>query len=906
MARSEHPDTPSPRRRPPALRFLRGLIKSLIIVILGVLLTAAVFIAVAAFHRRSPADALPAGFDAYLRVESAGRLLLSTLDLEAADIILAAPDMRAFRPALAALRRQEVIQSPIFSYLADIRVDAALFNDDWLLIGELGIRSAATRMASPLFGLVNRLDIPGISELEYVRRGNPGHFRIQAGESVFYAALRGNLLTVSSSLTLLSKAVLENASEGRDEELEEALERSSEGDLRVLVNPNAFLGGMIGADPNLRRILALLSFSDYAAVDVSLTNDSFMLSAEIPVFSEDPAVAAMLANRSGVPGIFSVLPETAEYAGIISAGTLEELSAAVEKPLGPEYTAALEQANRGAKLALGMNLDELVFSWSGPELGLFALNSHPEPVFFVRVADERRRKAVFEDVLSSLVIKGRDDTLVNGLRLTRISFPWYIRSLLESLDIVLPEPYFGVSDDFLFLSVSAEAVARTIESIESRALLVGTDKWEKSGGRVPASAALSIIYSLDRGIPFFLQSGGAAADALRLYRQGTATLRFDGGSLKISLAAAASGGAGVAAMPGFPVKARGRITSGTQVLKASGAGDMLYWLEGSDTLVEYNASRGTRLTASLDDEAWIIAGEGVLWAVSKRGSIYAFTPGLTALPGFPVATPYRPSAPPAVLPEAASGPAKDTLILPEREGRTLILIDTSGQRRPLPVVFDDPLLSPPSYRNGLWAAYPKGFLAALHLFDSEGTPVPGWPVPVDRIAFGSPVFIAPGEEGERNPNIPNGRPFGIAFLTQEGTLSFYRSDGSPYSEINLEGVFYSNPVWAESTRALYALSESGTLFRITPDGDVDRTDIPGIKARDGRLTLHDVIGDAAEEVFVSEAGAAVYAFTENLFPLEGFPVSGGRYPSFTDLNGDGRIDMLSAGFDRTVRAYSFR
>ena len=888
-----------PRRRSPLLRFFGGIFKLIFIVLLVVLITAAVFIGIAAFDRRPPTDALPDGFDAYLRVESAGELLVSTLDLEVADIILAAPRMSAFRPALAALRRQEIIQNPIFSYLAGIQVHAALFDDDYLLIGKLGIRSAALRIASPFFGLINRLDVPG---LRYVSEGPLSHFRVEAGESVFYAVVRGNLLLGSTDFALLSRSALENASEDRDQELSEALERRSEGDLRVLVNPDAFLGGMAGGDEGLSRMLALLSFSDYAAVDVSVTNDSFILNAVIPVSSDDPALAAMIEKRSGVPAIFSVLPEDVEYASIISAGTLKELSAVAERPAGPEYTSALEQANRGAKLALGMDLDELLFSWSGGEMGLFALSSHPEPVFFIRVADERRREAVFEDVLSSLVLKGSDDTVVDGVRLTQISFPWYIRSLLESLDVQLPEPYFGVSDGFLFLSVSAEAAARTVGSVESRALLVGTDKWEKSGGRVPASAAFSIIYSLDRGVPFFLRAQGAGADALRLYRQGAATLRFDGGSLKISLAAAASGGAGVLPMPGFPVKAEGRIASGTHVLgePGAGAGDLVYWIEGSDTLVEYSISSGRRLTAGLDDEAWAAAGRGVIWAVSKRGSIYAFNPGLEALPGFPIATPYRPSAEPMVL----QGALNDTLVLPERESRTLVLIDTSGERSEIPVVFDDPLLSPPSYRDGLWAAYPKGFLAALHLFDSEGAARPGWPVPVDQIAYGSPIFIASDNAGGAAGAA--GGDFGIAFLTQAGTLTFYQSDGSPRLEVNLDGVFYSNPVWAPSTGALYALSESGTLFKITPDGDVDRIDISGIKARDGRLSAANIIGDAAEEVFVSEAGAAVYGFTENLFPLEGFPVSGGRYPSFTDINGDGRTDMLSAGFDKTIRAYSFR
>jgi len=862
-------------------------LKTFFFILLGILLLIAVLLGYAVIDRRPPSDAIQEGFDAYIRIESVGKLLKSTLDLEVADIVLASPQFSSVRGTLTSLRQHDFIHGPLFDYLADIRVDAALYEEDFLIVADLGVRSAATRIAYPFYRLVG---VPWIPELNYVKDATIPHFEITNSKPPLYAVAKQNLIIASTNRSILFEVMSSHETTKQDIALEGALNRASEGDIRLLVNPNTFLDKIQGNDERLKRMISLLTFSQYATVDVSIDSETLKLNSTTAVSSENPAMAELIAGRSGAPAIVNLLPADTQYASILSAGTPQELSAIIEPIAGSEYREALADANQTAKAVFGADLEELVYSWTGEEMGVLGLATHPEPVFFIRVNDEHKRKDVFDQIFFSAVVNRSDDTIIGKVRLTQITFPWFVDLLLKSLDIVLPESYMAKGDDFLFLSNSAEAVASTISSIKSKNLLIKTEKWENSGGQVSASAALAIIYSLDRSVPFFLQSHGDFSDALKLYRRGVATLRFDGGELKISLVATASGGAGVVPMPGFPIKTKGRHQSATEVLLRQGAGDLIYWMENDNTLVEYNASTGIRLTASLDDEGTLTADAGILWGVSKRGNIYAFSPGLNALPGFPIVTAYTPSARPVAY--------QDILALPERESRGLVLINRKGERFTVPVSFDNPLLSPPSYHNGLWAAYPKGFLASLHLFDSKGNSVEGWPVPVDQIAYGSPLFVDLEDDTDDD--------YLLVFLTQAGLLRFYRSDGSVYLEKQLDGVFYTNPLWAQTSRALYTLAESGALYRISLDGDVDRTEIKGIKAKDGRLAIQDVQGDDNEEVFVSEASAAIYGYTGKLLPLEGFPIAGGRQPSFADLNGDDRIDLITGGFDGKVYAYTFR
>jgi hypothetical protein len=876
------------RRRPFILRFLLSLVMGISFILAGILFAIIIFIGISLVFRSDPVDALPEGFDAYVRVESAGKMLESTIDLEVADIMLASPKLSQIRSILTEIRNQDIIRTPLFRFLTNIRIDAAMFGKDrFLVLGDLGIRSVVTRMFKPAFPLIKFFDA---RDLEYKKGKDLSYFVYETGDTEIFISLKRNLLTVSNDLALLEESVLKIGNRDFSEELLEALERPAEGDLRILINPQTLLASA-GNNESIGRIFSYLEFPEYATLDLTVTNESLMLYAALPVVSTEEALDQLITVRSGAPAIISILPESVQYATILAAGTPAQLNRIAGPLAGPSFVDALKKADRGSKLAFGLDINELLFSWTGSELGVFGMERFPEPVFFIRISDEKKREEVFEQILSSLILSGDSRTLLDGIRISRISFPGFINALMKALKVDLPKPYYAVEDDFLFMSSSAEAVGAAISSIKAKELMVRSENWKKSGGKVPASAAVEIFYSLDRSIPFFLQGQGPAVDALQLYRYGVATLRFDNGIMKISVAAVASEGEGIAPVPGFPLKTEGKLTSPVVSLSRRGKINTLYWVEDNSLLIEYDPANGERNTAQLDDAAWLVpeAGEsgqdGTLWAVSKRGMIYGFAPGLNALAGFPIATGIRSTAHPIV--------ENGTLFLSDRDSRGLTTVQRDGTITVIPVQFDAPLLSPPNYREGLWAAYPKSFGASLHLFDAGGAEAPGWPVPVDQIAFGSP-FFTPWEDS-----------FLIGFLSQAGDLTFYRPNGEIYRQHKLDGVFYSNPIYAENAQTIYCISEEGRIFKVSLDGDIDLAEPQGLRGRDAVLTAFNIIGNEKEEIFISEAGASVYGFTSDLIPLDGFPVGGGHRPAFGDLNGDKSPELITGGYDNTVRAYFF-
>ncbi|MBN1241717.1 MAG: hypothetical protein JXA15_03295 [Spirochaetales bacterium] len=915
------------KKIPFLIRLLLGLVKAVLVVALVVVLAAALLVAWSSLNRQNPLSALPDGFDAYVRVESASALLTELVELEVADLVLASPELAGARAAVTALRASGILDSPLLRTLADVRLDAALYGKgDFLAVARLGWRSAATRLAMAAGPLaVRAAEYAELDGLSFERSGGPARFVYSppgpAGQArmSIHAAGRGDLLVIASSAALLEGALERTRRLAGQKELEEALERPAEGSIRFLARSEAWLSGLRSSKDPLALMLAALSFPDYASVDVTVTNASIEITAAAPVRSDDADLASLVDSRSGAPAIVSLYPSSLRWASVVALGSPEALLDIAGPRLGPSFADTLEQADGALELAFGKNLEELVFSWAGGELGALGVGEGAAPVYFLRVSDERERKRAFDAIFGSILANEGATVLVNDVELTRIDLPWYLESILAAAGARLPEPWFFVDEGFIFLSTSPEPLGELGRSIRSGELLVRTERWKRSGGAVPAAAAVQVVYSLEDAVPFFLRTAGPVAEALRRYGDGVATVRFDGGTIRVALAARASGGRGVTSVPGFPVQAEGRIDSGALALSVRGSPTRLYWIEDGDTLVEYTPADGVRREASLDDRANLAIEEGAaVWAVSGRGAVYRFTPGLEATPGFPVATGLSPSAPPALGPGG--------LLLPVKDPDGILAVDRSGTTGLLAPWLEASLLSPPAARADAMAFYPKRFDGLVHLTGPDGAELGGWPIEAPGLGYGSPFFV------------PEGKGYGVGFLSQSGELVVWPSTGfvrepgaaapdpsAPAAGMTprdipgtrawlLDGVFFSGAVHAPLSGHIWAIAEDGRVWRVAPDGSVSSLSADDAEAgtgsrfprgKEARLMLRDVDGDGLEEAFVYGAGGAVGGIDHDLSPLAGFPLPGGREPSFADLDGDGRVELVSAGFDGAVRAWRF-
>ena len=167
-------------------------------------------------------------------------------------------------------------------------------------------------------------------------------------------------------------------------------------------------------------------------------------------------------------------------------------------------------------------------------------------------------------------------------------------------------------------------------------------------------------------------------------------------------------------------------------------------------------------------------------------------------------------------------------------------------------------------------------------------------LPVDGIAYGSPCFFEANHQTY------------LAFITQAGVLTIWDLKGQILKDfpITLEGVFYLNVKAANGQ--IIALSQDGTIFTVSPDGNVTKVKIPHLSAKTGYITILDFDKDKQEEIFICGESNTIYGFNKDLEFLSSFPITGYGSPVFVDLNSDKKIDCLVLSIDKKLNAWKIK
>ncbi|MDR1058101.1 MAG: VCBS repeat-containing protein [Treponema sp.] len=864
----------------------------MLLILAGVPLAAGVVLAGLSFIGRiDPYTVLPDSFTLYASIPDPGALGEKVLAHETLPRITAMPELAFLLPGIRTLREQGLTEKPWFRFISRGRLDAAYLPPGRVLAAwDMGVLSSFIRLLPMAAG---RITVPG---LYYVRAGKNSRFEFRgSGDRTFYIGYYHNLLVVSDDSELFESVLEGRSRDGDRRGPERKAFYSLDYDIAFLLAPEA-LPLFLGEEEPIKTFLEQIRFPAVIEAGLRITPRQLDMVLNTPISTGNGDLEALIAKNSLAPVVTGFLGEETQYATVLAAGNLRELLRGAGSVSGAEWERNRRRADTSSRTLLGMDLEELLCSWSGGEFAVFGLEGRPNPVIAMEIADEPKRRAVFDRVFKSLVVNEDSRLNLDGNRIPRIRLPAFLNSLLESMDLRIPSPYYLTEQNYLFVSESAETLLAAINSIRRNTSLPKTELWRSLSGEGGDRASFSIFYSLDRSLPFFLRGNTGAAAVLKLYRRGLMRLTLEESTARVYLSVMPGASGGLTALSPFPIEPGGKLGNQVYLYRDGKTGESRILLARENALVGIDPIGGglREMTGtspfSLITAGEPVNGEGILWAVNGQGRVVLLNKNMEALRGFPLTTGIRLSAPP--------GAQGDRLYLCGEDGAVTV-VNGRGLVSRWPFPFDAPLRAAPSFLDlggkSYAAVYPKSFLGELWLLDGAGEPLEGWPVEAGGISFGSPLLCDSG-----------GRLL-LGFITQAGEFSLYDESAAmlPGFPLELPGVFYLQPVFDGEN--FWIIESSGLLFRVGPDGTPADFKIPGLSVKEeGYLAAMDVDGDGRREILITGEGNALFCVTEDFTFLEGSPLPIWGRPAVGDLNGDGKNEITGAGMDNKIYSYTLQ
>jgi len=824
-------------------------------------------------------------------------LVEGVLSHESLRDIASVPALASAAPILSTLENSPLLKNRIVRLAARGSIEFAIVESGTLLaVWDMGFFSPLLRILPVISNFIN------IPNLYYVQAGANSRFEYRMGDRTFFIGPHRNLLFITDS-----SAFYESRADRRTDTVTFSTIKNSDYDAALMVAP-VFLSGLLAEqDEKMAAVLNNLEFNSMVEAGLSVYPKKIEFRLTAPVSSRQASLSRLLEQRSQAPLFAERLPAAAQYATVLSAGTLEELYQAA-LVFSPDLDNILRLADTSARAILRLSLNDLLFSWTGKEFAVFGIEGRPHPVYAIQIADERKRQEVFDRAFRSVVLNEDIRLNLDGVRIPRIEIPELLQSLLRRWNIFLPSPYYTIYNDCLLVSESADTLLLALRAMQRNDVLPKTDEWRNIAGGKAAVSAFSLYYSLDLSLPFFLRKNTALSGFLGMYRQGLVRVGFDRGLIDISLSLVPGSGSGVTLINSLAVETRGRISN-----RVYGAGGKVFLSAGESALSIDLADNSVR-ELSGQGSLWIISADGTgrditnAWVVSDRGRVTLVDGNLEAAQGFPVLTGLRLSSPPVSY--------NGRLYLCDEDGK-VHTVDSNGAIKVWETSFFAALRSPPSFITitqgsgsrsssvSYAAVYPKTFFGEIWLLDEDGKVMPNWPAPVygiggdsggsSGIGFGSPLLFAHDNRVR------------VTYISQAGELSVFdeNADAVLPFPIILDGVFYQQPVF--DGEYLWLVSSNGTLFRVSLEGEVLYQRIAGFSVmEEGYITTFDSDGDKIPEVFITGEGNALYAYTRSFRSLEGFPLPVWGKPLFTDSSGNRKAGIIGVGMDRRLYRWQFK
>lgn len=871
------------------IKIIKKIGKRLLQILVILLITVVVLLlSLGIFHqitRESGDDYLPGGAQAYIEIDSFRDFYNDVIDLKALEIVLSHDDWSNFFQTVLDFKNNQYSQSFIFQQLLNLRTTIVLHDDfSPSLIIDPRLKGMFTRFI-PLFMKNMRNDQLAVT-ISTVQ-GETMYTLTYKDEARYYLIFKKNLILLAlNQENLMSLIAAGQSGQGSVtrhdlEQIEKVSVKKSILDMHL--KTNGLFSGFSENESTFGKIFTLADFPSYTSVSLALSNREINIKASAEIQPKTEIFRGFLAHDASPLGVIKILPDSTNVYSSVNFKSFGDLYE-ILSTLDGEYV--LEDYDGLLKFLSGMTSEEILFSWTGSEAGFFSIETAPEPVIYIKVGDNDKLTEVLTSIDKSVVLNTTDTLIINEVRINQFEYTPLVRAGMTLAKKSLELPYFIQFKGYLFLSMNPESLAQMVQKERLGELLLKEKTYKSITARIPRNANFFFFYDLNSAIPRFIAENPLLSQLLQEYEKGVVSLFYTENKITFNLSAEPSGSLRTTLFPGYPQKVNG-VSS--QVFAADVQGgdsvELIYLTKDNDLhindltnnpLAQHHFDHKGCLSLMPGNDLFYNDREGGLFKITGEGQVEA---------PYPQFTEAKDSFPPVF--------SERGMILYSSSAGEIQYYSYSGiLQKSIPVektVFSTPLL----FENKLYY-YPKSLMGTVYSSTLSGEQVEGWPQDTMGISFSTPFHFEDS----------------IGFLTQMGNLFLWDTEGGIKEgfPIKLNGVYYATPVSFHGTKNLMALiSSDGLVSLVDENGNIETSRyFENLTGKDLQITSYKPEDSKEDLLFLYGGSNYITAVNLNLQILEGFPVKGFTKPSFFDINRDGSVEFITAGYDNKLYIYTLR
>lgn len=840
-------------------------------ILIFVLATIAVLLLGLAIHhlltKESAQEYLPENAKSYIVFDSIREFYDDIIDLHALEIVLTTDNLKDFYTLLTDFKSNSYSDSFLFKELLKLKVYTVLHQDlSPSLIIDPGFKGIITRWL-PLF--INKLNSEDIEILHSTTKGRKVYTIIYKKESSYNLQFEENLIILT-----LNEENLKTLINGKDRNEGLRVEKELKELKKHRVN-NSILDMYINTKSIVNDFKEIIEFPSLGVVSANITNNEIALEAYTKIQPKDNKIENLVNHRASPMGILKNLPDTTNIYTTLNFKSFKDLYNVITLI---DNRFVLDDYELLIKSLSSLSSQELLFNWTGSEAGFLTLETAPEPIIFIDIANSEKLDNVLKELNNSLILDITNNLIIDNNRINQFKLSAVLKKSLEVAKKPSDLPYFIIDDDYLILSMNPELLSQFLTKKENNELLIKDKTYKSITKKSPKNANLFIYYDLNSALPRFLTNNNSMTKLFKEYEKGVITASYNADSITINLNAENSISNRTTLFPGYPKKIK-KINSPITIvdIKGGSSKELIYTTSNNNLIIsDINATplsttqvgRHSQIIGDNNKNLLVIDKDGVLYKINSDGEIQK---------PYPVFTTAKNSFPPVKI--------QNSLLLYSSINKTLGKYSLSGEilkefesKKQIfnkPVILDDIIFY-----------YPKTLFGTIEATTLNGEKVEGWPQKAMGISFSGP-FIIDNK---------------IGFLTQKGDLFLWNKNGRIIKNfpIKLDGVYYSAPV-IFNNKFIVTINGSGLISVISLKGEiVHKRVIDRFKGRDTKLTNY------SDMIFIYGSSNYIAALNNKLQYIQGFPVKGFYKPVFEDINSDGFIEMISPGYDNKLYIYTIR